>query len=117
MTIRNPIPLESLAYPAKSTIAIWCAGLILPWLIATLLDDGTGIQLNPDDWLAAWRGFPFHFVTPLEFGDQWNPFSIAYAADALFWIFVFLTVRRRIRRAATSLQSPKAPGRSVPSSD
>jgi hypothetical protein len=75
-------------------VIVWCAAILLPWFLAALSYDEEEAEMGIKSWLTFWRGFPFHFVTAFEYGDEFRIFSVAYLADMLFWAFLFLALRR-----------------------
>jgi hypothetical protein len=87
------------SHSVRDALLICGAALPLPLLLSHLSSAAIESALGPYDLYSFtfWRGVPFHFVHPFEFGDEYRLFSAAYFSDVLFWVGVILGLRQLLR--------------------
>jgi hypothetical protein len=91
-------------------LLLCCLAIVLPYIVARLTYDEVAAEMGEDGWLAFWRGFPFHFVLPFEYGDEFRVGSLAYFADCAFWLLLLMLLRRFVFRRRRSIPSSSLRG-------
>jgi hypothetical protein len=90
-----------------AVVIIGIVSLALPYLIAQFAPMLTEAAFGVYDRSTFWLGFPFRFVRPSTFGNDYRLLSLAYFCDVLFWAALFVASYRwlsfrRLRSFTTS---------------